>query len=78
MSTFILDPSAAETLRKCREPALLSDAAGNVVGYFRPALQPPYDPRDIPPLDEDELNRREAARDFISSAEVRRRLEKLR
>jgi hypothetical protein len=75
MSTIVLDTNSIAILRKCSERAVLHDAAGKVVGYFEPAKL--YDPRDIPEFDEDELDRREARWEGISSAEARRRLEEL-
>ena len=77
MSTIVLDSAAADALRKCVEPAVLRDSAGNVVGYFEPALRV-YEEGEIPDLDEDELDRREAQRNVIPAEEVRRRLENLR
>ena len=73
MSTIVLDTSAVEALRKCGEPAVLRDANGKVVGYFEPAVRV-YKAGETPEFDEDELDRREARHDVLSSEEVRRRL----
>jgi len=76
MSTIVLNDQAVELLKQCTTSALLRDSEGNVVGYFERRL---YDPALIPEFDEAELDRREAAGQFIPSAEVRRRmLEELR
>jgi len=77
MSTIVLDSAAADALRKCAEPAVLRDSAGNVVGYFEPAPRV-YDEGEVPEFDEGELDRREARRNVIPAEEVRRRLERLR
>lgn len=76
MSTIVLDPQAADALRKCAQSAVLRDRDGNVVGYFEP---PPklYRPGEIPEFDEAELDRREARWEGIPSDEARRRLERL-
>ena len=77
MSTIVVDPQWAETLRKCAESAVLRDVEGNIVGYFEP---PPrlYQAGETPEFDEAELDRREQRWEGIPSAEVRRRLESLR
>ena len=77
MSTIILDALSADLLRKCEQPAVLRDADGKVVGYFEPPMRL-YKEGEIPDFDEAELDRREQRWDGIPSAEVRRRLEKLR
>ncbi len=73
MSTIVLDAAAIEALKKCREPAVLRDSNGAVVGYFEPPERI-YQEGEIPEFDEDELDRREASHNVMSSDEVRRRL----
>jgi len=77
MSNIVLDASSVELLRKCVEPAVLRDADGKVVGYFEPPVRI-YEEGEIPEFDDAELDRREQRWEGIPSAEVRRRLEKLR
>lgn len=72
MPTVTLDAQSADRLRMCAERTVLTDAQGRVVGYFEPAAY--HAEYEIPEFDEDELDRREARHDVLTSAEVRRRL----
>jgi hypothetical protein len=73
MPTIVLDAAAAESLRKCNEPAVLRDSAGNIVGYFQPRPRV-YEPGEIPEFDEAELDRRVERWQGIPAEEVMRRL----
>jgi hypothetical protein len=73
MSTIVLNSAAAESLRNCKERAILCDGAGQIVGYFEPSL-PVYAEDEVPEFDEDELDKRVARWEGIPSDEVRRRL----
>ena len=73
MSTIVLDAESAAALRQCGQSAVLKDADGNIVGYFEPPVRI-YEEGEIPEFDEEELDRREARHEVVSSEEVRRRL----
>jgi len=74
MTAVVLDHASAEKLRECQQLTAVRDPEGKLIGYFEPRSQHVYQEGEIPEFDEDELDRREANRDVLSSAEVRRRL----
>lgn len=78
MSTLVLDQSAADRLLACHEATVLHDPSGTVIGVFDPTPLAICDPGTVPEFDEAELDRREERWEGIPSAEVRRRLERLR
>ena len=72
MGKIVLNSELAAELQKCRRSTMLCDPDGNVVGYFEPLRI--YEPGEIPEFDEEELARREARHEVMTSEEVRRRL----
>ena len=74
MTAITLDQSSAERLRGCQQITALRDPQGKIIGYFEPRALHIYQEGEIPEFDEDELDRREARHDVLTSEEVRRRL----
>jgi hypothetical protein len=73
MGKIVLNAELAAALRNCKAPAQLCDSDGNVIGYFEPPVCL-YEPGEIPEFDEEELDRREARHEVMTSEEVRRGL----
>ena len=75
MEFITLDQAAVEILRRLSTGVQIRDAAGNVLGTFRPA-PPVYQEGEVPPTSEEELDRRERNPIKFSTEEVLRRLRK--
>lgn len=58
MTQVTIDQATCEKPRAAREIVRVVDEQGRVVGTFKPADVPPYDPSLIPPMSEEELSRR--------------------
>ena len=77
MSSIVLDAAAVAALKNCKQPAIIRDSNGAVVGLFEPPKRI-YNEGEISEIDEAELDRREREWKGIPSSEVRRMLEDLR
>jgi len=78
MNRIILDPSVLTSLGKLDRYAELCDPSGRTLGYFTPAADRDlYATAEIPPIDEEELRRRENERGGYTTAEVLEHLERL-
>ena len=60
MTQLRIDQVTPEILASSREPVLIVDAGGRVIGTFQPSPSPPYDTSLIPPTPLAELQRRAA------------------
>ena len=74
MSSVTLDQSSVEQLRGSGTRVEVRDPQGNVVGYFRP-LPRVYQYGEMPDLSAEELKKRFASKNCLTTEEVLRRLE---
>ena len=77
MTRITIDAETREKLTAAGESVELVDETGKLIGTFRPALTPPYDPKLIPPISEEELRRREKETPRYTTEEVIRHLASL-
>ena len=73
MGKIVVSAELAVLLRKCEQEVTLCDADGNVIGFFERHCDSMIQ-GDIPEFDEEELDRREARHEVMTSEEVRRGL----
>jgi hypothetical protein len=73
MSTITIDEATAAKLRAFSDRVELLDANGNLVGIFRP-IPKVYQEGEVPELSPEEIQRRLASPDKLTSDEVMRRL----
>jgi len=77
MNFVVFDQATIDTLRSFPGHVQVRDAAGNVVGVFRPNSVHVYKYGEMPDTPEEELVRRENSPHKLSTAEVLQRLENL-
>ena len=77
MTRITIDAETREKLTAAGESVELVDETGKLIGTFRPALTPPYDPKLIPTMDPAERKRRASEPGGYTTEEVIRHLESL-
>ena len=77
MTQLTIDQSTSEKLRAANEVVQIVDEKGCLLGTFKPAHLPPYDPSLIPPISEEELRRREQEPGGFTTEEVLEKLKEL-
>lgn len=77
MVQITIDGAMRDKLSAAREEVRLVDEDGNVVGMFRPADLPPYDHSLIPPISDEELDRRVRESGRTTLPEILERLKRL-
>lgn len=77
MTQITIDRNTSERLRAANESVRIVDDKGNLLGTFKPAHVPPYDPSLIPPISKEERARREAETGGYTTEEVLAKLKEL-
>jgi len=77
MTQVTIDQATSEKLCAAKDVVRVVDEQGRVVGTFKPADVPPYDPSLIPPMSIEELRRREQEPGGYTTEEVLRKLKEL-
>jgi len=77
MVPITVDAAMRDKLRAAREEVRLVDEDGRFVGVFRPTNFPPYDKSLVPPISDEELDRRARESGRTTLPEMLERLQRL-
>lgn len=77
MTEIVLDAALASKLRELSLPVNLCDPTGRVVGRFVPPIDPSEWEYVTPDVSEEELDRREREREWVTFEQVVERLKRL-
>ena len=77
MNRIVLDAALLQKLGDLKEAAELCDESGRVLGKLYPVFNLDDYEAWVPPMDEEELRRREESNDWITTDELLDEMEKL-
>lgn len=77
MVQITVDSKLKEKLSAAHEPVRFVDEDGRLLGVFRPFDVPPYDESLIPPISDEELDRRSRESGRTTWPEILERLQRL-